>query len=255
MSIISVKSTKNLPLLRFFNRGNKNTIMVKIKRSQAPDKLEEVESALSRTERYIEDNQKLLTIIILGLVVVVIAFMGYKRFIAIPAEKEAQSQMFMAERYFEQDSFNLALYGDGNNLGMLDIIDDYGITKSAELAHYYAGISFLHLGEFEQAIEQLEKFSSDDKMIKLIATGAIGDAYLELDEPSKAITYYEKAATTEDNVFVNPIYLMKAGQVYESQEKFQKALETYRKIKDNYPESQEAQEIEKYIAKAKLMIN
>jgi tetratricopeptide (TPR) repeat protein len=228
--------------------------MVKMKKTQAPDKLQEVESALSRTERYIEDNQKLLTIIILGLVVVVIAFMGYKRLILMPAEKEAQSQMFMAERYFEQDSFNLALYGDGNNLGMLDIIDDYGITKSSELAHYYAGISFLHLGEFELAIEQLEKFSSNDKMIILIATGAIGDAYLELDEPSKAITYYEKAATTEDNIFVNPIYLMKAGQVYESQEKFQKALETYQKIKDNYPESQEAQEIEKYIAKVKLRI-
>ena len=229
--------------------------MTKSKKSQAPDRLEEVESALSRTERYIEDNQKPLTIIILALVVVVIVFMGYKRFIVIPAEKEAQSQMFMAERYFEQDSFNLALYGDGNNLGVLDIIDDYGITKSSELAHYYAGISFLNLGEFELAIEQLEKFSSNDKMINLIAKGAIGDAYLELGEPSKAITYYEKAATTEDNVFVNPIYLMKAGQVYESQEKFQKALETYKKIKDNYPESQEAQDIEKYIAKAKLMIN
>ena len=229
--------------------------MAKGKKSQAPDRLEEVESALSRTERYIEDNQKPLTIIILALVVVVIVFMGYKRFIVIPAEKEAQSQMFMAERYFEQDSFNLALYGDGNNLGMIDIIDDYGITKSSELAHYYAGVSFLNLGEFELAIEQLEKFSSNDKMINLIAKGAIGDAYLELGEPSKAITYYEKAATTEDNVFVNPIYLMKAGQVYESQEKFQKALETYKKIKDNYPESQEAQDIEKYIAKAKLMIN
>jgi len=229
--------------------------MAKGKKSQAPDRLEEVESALSRTERYIEDNQKPLTIIILALVVVVIVFMGYKRFLVIPAEKEAQSQMFMAERYFEQDSFNLALYGDGNNLGVLDIIDDYGITKSSELAHYYAGISFLNLGEFELAIEQLEKFSSNDKMINLIAKGAIGDAYLELGEPSKAITYYEKAATTEDNVFVNPIYLMKAGQVYESQEKFQKALETYKKIKDNYPESQEAQDIEKYIAKAKLMIN
>ena len=229
--------------------------MAKGKKSQAPDRLEEVESALSRTERYIEENQKPLTIIILALVVVVIVFMGYKRFLVIPAEKEAQSQMFMAERYFEQDSFNLVLYGDGNNLGMLDIIDDYGITKSSELAHYYAGISFLNLGEFELAIEQLEKFSSNDKMINLIAKGAIGDAYLELGEPSKAITYYEKAATTEDNVFVNPIYLMKAGQVYESQEKFQKALETYKKIKDNYPESQEAQDIEKYIAKAKLMIN
>ena len=229
--------------------------MAKRKKSQAPDRLEEVESALSRTERYIENNQKPLTIIILALVVVVIVFMGYKRFIVIPANKEAQSQMFMAERYFGQDSFNLALYGDGNNLGMLDIIDDYGITKSSELAHYYAGISFLNLGEFELAIEQLEKFSSNDKMINLIAKGAIGDAYLELGEPSKAITYYEKAATTEDNVFVNPIYLLKAGQVYESQEEFQKALETYQKIKDNYPESQEGQKIEKYIAKVKLMLN
>lgn len=229
--------------------------MVKIKRSQAPDKLEEVESALSRTERYIEDNQKSLTIIILALVVLVIVFMGYKRFIVIPAEKEAQSQMFMAERYFEQDSFNLALYGDGNNLGMLDIIDDYGITKSSELAHYYAGISFLNLGEFELAIEQLEKFSSNDQMINLIAKGAIGDAYLELDDPLKAITYYEKAAATKDNVFVNPFYLMKAGHVYESQEEFQKALETYQKIKDNYPESQEAQKIEKYIAKIKILLN
>jgi len=229
--------------------------MAKSKKSQAPDKLQEVEGALSRTERYIEDNQKTLTIIIMALVVIVIVFMGYKRFIVIPANKEAQSQMFMAERYFEQDSFNLALYGDGNNLGMLDIIDDYGITKSSELAHYYAGISFLHLDEFELAIEQLEKFSSNDKMISLIAKGAIGDAYIELGEPLKAITYYEKAATTEDNVFVNPIYLLKAGQVYESQEEFQKALETYQKIKDNYPESQEGQKIEKYIAKVKLMIN
>jgi len=228
--------------------------MAKIKKSQAPDRLEEVESALSRTERYIEENQKPLTIIILALVVVVIVFMGYKRFIVIPAEKEAQSQMFMAERYFEQDSFNLALYGDGNNLGMIDIIDDYGITKSSELAHYYAGVSFLNLGEFELAIKHLEKFSSNDKMIKLIAKGAIGDAYLELGEPSKAIGYYEKAATTEDNVFVNPIYLFKAGQVYESQEEFQKALETYQKIKDNYPESQEGQKIEKYIAKVKLRV-
>jgi len=229
--------------------------MAKSKKPQAPDRLEEVESALSRTERYIEDNQKPLTIITLILVVIVIAFMGYKRFIIIPTEKEAQSQMFMAERYFEQDSFNLALYGDGNNLGVLDIIDDYGITKSSELAHYYAGISFLHLGEFELAIEQLEKFSSNDKMISLIAKGAIGDAYLELNQPLKAITYYEKAVATEDNTFVNPIYLLKAGQVYESLEEFQKALETYQKIKDKYPESQEGQKIEKYIAKVKLMIN
>lgn len=228
--------------------------MAKKKKTQAPDRLEGVESALSSTERYIEENQKTITIITIIIVVIVLGFMGYRRFIKIPAEKEAQSQMFMAEKFFEQDSFRLALYGDGNNLGMLDIIDEYGMTKCSELAHYYAGISFLYLGEYEQAIEYLKKISTDDKMINPISKGAIGDAYLELGEPSKAVEYYEKAVATEENVFINPVYLMKAGKVYESQEEYQKALEAYQKVKENYPESQEAGEIEKYITRAKLMM-
>jgi tetratricopeptide (TPR) repeat protein len=163
--------------------------------------------------------------------------------------------MFVAEQYFERDSFNLALYGDGNYFGFLDIIDEYRITKAANLAHYYSGISFLRLGEFETAIEYLKKFESNDHMLAPLTQGAIGDACLELNDTSEALRYYEKAYSMNENEFLNPIYLLKAGQVYESLGNYERALERYQMIKSNFPESQEGRDIEKYITRVQVNID
>jgi len=228
--------------------------MAKQKKPVADDKLQGVESALSRTEQYIEDNQKPLTYITLAIVIIVVGYLGYKRFIVVPAENEAQSQMFVAEQYFERDSFDLALNGDGNYFGFLDIIDEYRVTKAANLAHYYSGISFLRLGEYESAIEFLNKFDSKDLMLAPLTMGAIGDAYLEMNEADEALKYYEKAYTMKENEFLNPIYLLKAGQLYENQGDYKKALENYEKIKSQYPDSQEGRNIEKFISRARLYV-
>ncbi|MGC9353394.1 MAG: tetratricopeptide repeat protein, partial [Mariniphaga sp.] len=122
------------------------------KKAQQADNLQELESALTKTERFIEENQKPITYVVGAIILIVIAYLGFTRFYLQPREKEAQSQMFMAENYFERDSFNLAINGDGNYLGFLDIIDDYGMTKSANLAKYYTAISYLHLGQYEDAL-------------------------------------------------------------------------------------------------------
>ena len=119
--------------------------MVSKSKGKKEDNLEVVEHALTNTEHFIEQNQRTITIALIVIVAVVGIFLGYKRFIVSPKEKEAQSQMFAAEQYFEKDSFNLALNGDGNYLGFLDIIDQYKVTKSAKLARYYTGISYLKL--------------------------------------------------------------------------------------------------------------
>lgn len=228
--------------------------MVSKKKSQGNQNFEAVETALSRTEMFIEDNSKLFSYLIIGVIVIAGAFIGVKKLIIAPKQTEASSQMFMAEQYFEQDSFNLALNGDGNYLGFLDIMDEYKITKAAKLANYYAGISYLQLGQFSEAIEYLSKFSSKDEMIMPIATGAIGDAHAELDNLDKAIEYYLKAANMRKNEFTSPIYLLKAGELLETQDKAQKALDAYNKIKDDYPESNEARQIPKYIERAKQKI-
>ena len=223
----------------------------KIKKTEK--QVEGFEEALTRTEQFIEDNQKVLTIIVGVIIVIVVGFTLFKKMIVLPKNKEALSQMYVAEDYFEKDSFNLALNGDGNNLGFLDIIDQYKITKAANLAKYYAGISFLHLGQYEDAIHYLSIFHSHDLMISVVAKGAMGDAYMQLGEEEKALEYYIKASKSSKTDFVTPIYLMKAGEVMEDLKKYDRALAVYTEIRDNYPKSKEGQNIEKYITRVKLL--
>lgn len=228
--------------------------MTSAKKKGKDTNLQVVEEALSRSERFIEGNSKILTIAVIGVVVLVGIWLGYKRFIVAPAEREAQSQMFVAEQYFEQDSFNLALNGDGNYLGFLDIIDEYRSTKSANLSRYYAGISYLQLGQFEDAIDYLKKFKSKDELVYPMSLGATGDAYAELEEIDKAVEYYLEAARCRDNSLTTPLFLFKAATIQESQGEIEKALKNYREILEKYPNSAEGRTIEKYIARAEAHV-
>jgi tetratricopeptide (TPR) repeat protein len=224
------------------------------KKSTQHDNVQDIESALTRTEQFIEDNQKLITYIVGGIVVVAAAFLGLNKFILQPREDEAQSQMFMAENYFEKDSFNLAINGDGNYLGFLDIIDDYGMTKSAKLAKYYTGVSYLRLGEYQEAINYLGKFKTDDILLASVKEGSMGDAYSELGDDKKALQHYINATSASDNNFTTPIYLMKAAAIYENQGEPAKALEFYNRIKNEYPDTNEGQNVEKYIARTTTLL-
>ncbi len=224
------------------------------KHEQDPDSIEAVESALSRSEQFIEDNQKIVTTVVVIIIAIVGIYLGYKKFYLQPLEDEAQSQMFVAAQYFERDSFNLALNGDVNYPGFLGIIEDYSATKAANLSNYYAGISYLHLGQFENAIEYLESFSANDKMLKPISLGAIGDANMELENKEEAVSFYLKAAKASVNEFTTPIYLMKAGQAYEAIGDYKNALKTYNQIKEKHKKSAEGRVIEKYITRAEKNI-
>lgn len=222
--------------------------MGKKKIEENPSGFQTVENALSKTEQYIEENQKSLTIILLAIVVVVGGYLGYKKFYLEPANKEALESMYVAENYFEIDSFNLALNGDGANFGFLDVIDEYGITKAGNLAHYYAGICYMRTGDFESAIDHLEKFDGEDIMIGSLAIGAIGDCNMELGNKKEAADLYLKAAIRKKNNFTSPIFLKKAGMVYEDLEEYDKAMKAYRTIKKEYPDTEEGRQIDKYIA-------
>jgi tetratricopeptide (TPR) repeat protein len=226
--------------------------MTKKKKETQDTSAEALENALTRTEQYIENNQKSLTIIVLAIIVIVGLFLGYKRLYIAPKEAEAQVQIFAAEQYFEKDSFNLALYGDGNYLGFIDIISSYSPTKTGNLANYYAGICYRALGDYDSAIEHLKKFSPKDRMIGSVAFGSIADCYVQLEQLEEAAKYYIKAANYGKNTFTSPLYLMKAGVVYEELGMFAEALKTYKRVKSEYSKSTEAREVEKYIARVSL---
>lgn len=223
--------------------------MSKEKKVQAIENLKEVEHALTTAELFFEKNAKLISIIFGAAVVIALLLLATHRFYTIPNENKAKEQIFAAEQYFEKDSFNLALNGDGNYPGVLDIIDSYGRTPAGNLARYYAGISYLHLGKYNEAISYLEDFKTDDLLLKPVATGAIGDAYAELGNKEQAVKFYAKAAEMKTNNFTTPIYLLKEGRMYEMMGNKEKALSIYQSIKDKYEDSNEGRLVEKYIAR------
>jgi len=215
--------------------------------------LVDVVEAYSKTEKYIDENQKSLTVIIGAIVLIVGGFFAYKKMYVEPLEIEAQSQMFMAEKYFAADSVRLAINGDGNYLGFLDIIDEYSITPSGNLALYYAGICYYKQGQYQEAIEMLSSFDGDDQMVGAVSNGAIGDAYMELGEVKHAISYYMDAANHSRNDFTCPVYLMKAAGSYEDQGNYNKAVDIYTDIKENFADTKEGLEVDKYLARAKAL--
>lgn len=217
------------------------------------DVIVDVQEVYSKTEHFIENNKKNLSIIVGGILVVIGLYLAYTKMYIAPMEIEAQSSMFMAEKYFEQDSLEKAINGDGLNYGFIDIIDEYSGTKSANLAHYYLGISYLKTGDFEGAIDELKSFSSDDIMVSAVALGAIGDAYMELGDVDNAISYYEKAAKHNANELTTPMYLFKAGIAYEENGDYAAAYDKYSVIKKEYLESSEGRTIEKYLARAEAL--
>nr|WP_320120376.1 tetratricopeptide repeat protein [uncultured Marinifilum sp.] len=218
------------------------------------DNFENLEEALSKTEQYIEKNQKKLTSIAFAVIVVAVAIFAYQKYYRTPLEQKAQNQLFQAQRYFEQDSFKLALNGDENYPGFIDIVDEFGSTTAGNLSQYYAGISYLRIGEFQNAIDHLNSFSSDDFILSALAKSAIGDSYMELGESKKAASNYMDASSLNSNDFTTPIYLQKAGLAYEMTGDYKKALTAYEKIEKDFAKSAEARDVEKYITRAKAMI-
>lgn len=225
--------------------------MAKKVKAKIEGSLGTIEESLSKSEKFLEKYQKQLTIAAIVVLIVVGLIYAYKKFYIMPQQAEALEQIFKAQQYFEKDSFNLALNGDGDYPGFIQIIDDYGSTNVADGALLYAGISYYKIGDYDNAVDYLKKFSTKDKMLAATAFVNIGDSYTEKGEYKNAAEYYKKAAD-ENNKILSPIYLMKLGRVYEELGKWQDAVDAYQQIKNDYKESAEAREIEKFITRAKL---
>ncbi|MBO4568178.1 MAG: tetratricopeptide repeat protein [Bacteroidales bacterium] len=212
------------------------------------ERLEQIESTLGKSEMFIEEHRKTILIVVAAIIVVVLAIFGIKKFVMEPREEAASKAMFQAEQLFRNDDFATALNGDGNFYGFIEVINEYGGTKSGNLAKCYAGLCYLNMGEFENAIKYLKDFNGKDQFMKPLAMGAMGDAYMELDNVAEAAACYEKAAKDTKNITTSPMFLMKAGYAYEMVENYKKALEMYNIINDEYPTSTEGFHVLKNIA-------
>ena len=211
------------------------------------ENVEAVVEAVSKTEKFFNENGKTLSIIAVAIVLVAAGIFCWQKFVYQPAQVEAQGQMAIAEENFRAGDYELALNGDGNVLGFAEIISEYG-SKAGEAANFYAGVCELQLGNWDLAIKYLQAYNGKDLILKARSLACIGDAYVALEDYNKALGYYEKAAAVVDNMFAAG-YLLKAGVVAEKLGQNEKALAFYTKIKDQYPSSMEGYDIDKYIGR------
>ncbi|HEX4888446.1 MAG TPA: tetratricopeptide repeat protein [Luteibaculaceae bacterium] len=209
----------------------------------------DVQQAYAKADHFFNNNRKAFLVAGGAVLAVVLGIFGFNYYSASQND-EAKELIWKAEYYFEKDSLDKAIKGDGQYLGFEYIANNYGSTKTGQLAEYYLGLCFMAKGEFQTAIEHLEKCDFNDEVIGAIAKGNIGDAYVELGNVEKGISYFEEAAEHSENSFTCPLYLQKAALAYEKLGKYDEAIKAYTRIKEEFPNSAEGREVEKYIARA-----
>ncbi|MFN7748255.1 MAG: tetratricopeptide repeat protein [Cyclobacteriaceae bacterium] len=215
------------------------------------DNAEALQEKVVSAEHWVEENPKIVIGVVVVLLLAAGAYFGGRYWIDT-RDQEAQTEMFQAIRYFEKDNLDtleLALNGDGNNLGFLQIIDDYTWTPAANLANFYAGAAYLKQGKFPLAIFHLKDFESNDLLVQARAYSLIGDAYMEQKDYANAASYYDKASSYKPNKFFTPQYLMKAALAYELLQDTVKAKAAYQRIIDEYWDSAEVQNAKKFKAR------
>ena len=211
------------------------------------EQLQEVNEALTGAGKWIEDNANLISWVVCGIAVVVLAIIAINQYVIKPKALEASNENAKAVVYFMAGDFDKALKGDDAEcIGFEAIADEYH-NQQGELAALYAGICYFEKGEYEEAAKYLKQFDADDVNIDPAARQLLGDAYVELGEYGKAAKAFEAAAES-GNEIIAPMSLKKAGIVYLKEENKAKALKAFKAIKENYPSSSEAQDIDKYIA-------
>ncbi|MBX2903844.1 MAG: tetratricopeptide repeat protein [Chitinophagales bacterium] len=207
-----------------------------------------------KVQHFFEEKQQLVTYGGAGLLVVIGALVFVFMKWLPDRNLKAQKEMFHAELAFAKDSFNVALNGNGANKGFLEIGNKYSFTKAANLSNYYAGICYLNLKQYDNAVKYLDKFSTSDPILGAVKLNAIGDAYSELGKMDDATSYYKKAASFSKNEVYTPYFLFKAALAYEKQKKYSDAKALLEEISTNYPNSDEGREAEKYLARVNAAI-
>lgn len=215
---------------------------------QAPIAVEEV---LGKSEAFVLKYKNVILGVIAAIVIIGAGSILYKNYVVEPAEQEAAEALFPAQALFTQGKFQEALDGDGVNLGLIAVADEYSSTESGNIANAYAGIALAQLGRYEEAIPYLKDFSGNDQMVAPAVLGTLGNCYANTGDTDAAISKFIDAASEADNNTISPYYLMQAALLYEQAGKPSKALDLYEQIKSKYPTSLQAVDIEKYIGRVK----
>lgn len=196
-----------------------------------------------------EKNKKMITTVAVVVLGGLALYFGYTLLYKKPTEEKAAAAMFMPQQAFAMDSLNIALNGDGKNPGFIKIAKKYSGTAAGNLAHYYAGICYMKMGDFKTAIKELKDFDGKGTLVATNAEGLLGEAYMESGDNAKAIESFKKATADKDDILVTPMYLYQLGLAYQAAGNVNDAKATFKRIRDEYPKSMQARDMDRELAR------
>ncbi len=209
--------------------------------------------AMNKTELFLENNGRKLSYVLLALLAIGLLIYGYRALIMQPRAEKAAEMIAQAQERFEAENpdYTLALEGDANGAGFLEVIEQYGSTPSGNLAKHYAGICYLQTGDLEQAAAYLAKYSTvkglPGALINAQNYGLQGDVAVEQGNYARALKFYEKAVEAADNNLTAPMYLRKAGLAARANGDAKQAVVYFERILNDYPASVDARDAEKLL--------
>ena len=225
-------------------------------KSTTAEVFESLDQTASRSEAFISQYQNFILIAVAVVVTGVLGYLAYDSFVAQPKAAEAVNELNQAQYFFElavnsteSDSlYRLALEGGEGKYGFLDIIDNYSGTPAAKLATYSAGMAYLNLKEYENAINYLDNFSSDDVMLSALSKGAIGDAFAQLEQPDEAFNTTYKQQTLAITHLV-PLNISLRQPFRSADWQSRSGTIVFKRIKKEYPQAPEAARVDVQIGK------
>jgi len=243
-------ANKNRGVGRVPTGGRRRNTLHDQNQQEGDDLLVDVVERTSQAADFFERYRNIIVFTALGIAALIVGILVFNTFVKKPRETTAMEQMQRAQVQFERDSFQLALTNPGQGYpGFLDVIDEYGGTPAGNLARYYAGVSFLNIGSYEAALDYLKQFKASGNLLSIMKAGAMGDAYGETQDFAKAISSYEKAVNKAgENYLLGGYYLNKLGLLYRNQGQNDKALQAFRRLKEEFGQSPYATDADKYIS-------
>jgi len=196
-----------------------------------------------------EKNKKPINTIVTIILVAVVGYFAYTKLYKGPAEEKAATALSFPQRFFEVDSVNLALNGDGKNPGFIKIAKKYSGTAAGNLANYYLGLCYMKLGDYKNAIKALNDFDGKGTSVGNMAKGLLGEAYMESGDNNKAIESFKKATEDKEDMLITPMYLYHLGLAYEAANNANEAKAAFKRIRDEYPRSMQARDVDKELAR------
>lgn len=197
----------------------------------------ELDKEALQTERFLERNSKLLSMIFGGLVLAVLGYFAYQQFVIAPKNEEATKGYLSAIAKLQNNQTAEALGGkSAANPGFLGTYNNYSNTDAGKLSAYNAGLLKFKEGKFKEAYDLLDDFSSDNKILMALKYGAMADASANLNKVDDALSLLDKAASTSDDAYTSYYFTRKAGIMALALKKKAEAKKYFSAIDEKYKE-------------------